>query len=65
MNTDMIEGKWKELTGSVKAQWGKLTDDEIAEANGNREKLEGMIQQKYGKTKDEAKHEVNRFFDKL
>ncbi len=65
MNTDMIEGKWKELSGSVKAQWGKLTDDEIAQAEGNREKLEGLIQQKYGKTKEEAKTEVNKFFDKL
>lgn len=63
MNWDQIEGKWKEMSGSVKATWGDLTDDEIAEVNGNREALEGKIQAKYGKSKEEAKAEVDAFLD--
>ncbi len=63
MNWDQIEGKWKEMTGNVKAKWGDLTDDEIAEVNGNREVLEGKIQTKYGKTKEEAKKEVDDFMN--
>ncbi|MGC1495674.1 MAG: CsbD family protein [Sulfitobacter sp.] len=63
MNWDQIEGKWKEMTGNVKAKWGDLTDDEIAEINGNREALEGKIQAKYGKTKEEAKNEVDAFMN--
>jgi uncharacterized protein YjbJ (UPF0337 family) len=59
MNWDQIEGKWKQLAGSVKAAWGDLTDDEIAEINGNREKLEGKIQEKYGKSKEDAKKTVD------
>ncbi|OCX62820.1 general stress protein CsbD [Thioclava sp. SK-1] len=63
MNNDILKGKWKELSGSVKAKWGDLTDDEITQAEGDREKLEGLIQQKYGKSKEEAKKEVDSFLD--
>lgn len=63
MNWDQIEGKWKEMSGSVKAKWGELTDDELAEVNGDREALEGKIQAKYGKTKAEVKAEVDAFLD--
>lgn len=65
MNWDQIKGKWKENSGTVKAKWGELTDDDVAEIDGNREALEGKIQTKYGKTKEEAKKEVNEFIDAL
>lgn len=61
MNWDQIQGQWKEITGSVKAKWGDLTDDELTEIDGNREKLEGKIQSKYGKSKEEARAEVDEF----
>ena len=44
MDWDRIAGNWKQVTGKVKEQWGKLTDDELTEINGNREQLEGKIQ---------------------
>lgn len=65
MNWDQIEGKWKETSGSVKAKWGELSDDEVAEVDGNREALEGMIQAKYGKSKELAKQEVDDFLNSL
>ena len=65
MNNDQIEGKWKQFTGQAKAKWGELTDDEIAEAEGNQERLEGLIQERYGKSKEEARQEVNDFFDRI
>ena len=65
MNWDQVKGKWKETTGNVKAKWGELTDDEVAEIDGDREALEGKIQSKYGKTKEQAKKEVNDFIDSL
>lgn len=65
MNSDQFEGQWHQLKGGVKAQWGKLTDDEIDRAEGNREKLAGEIQAKYGKSKEEAKKEVNDYIDSL
>jgi uncharacterized protein YjbJ (UPF0337 family) len=50
---------WKQFSGKVKEQWGKLTDDELAQSNGNHEQLEGKIQAKYGYAKDKAKQEVD------
>ena len=58
MNSDQFEGQWHQFKGSVKAQWGKLTDDDIDRIEGNREKLAGKIQSEYGRSKEEAKKEV-------
>ena len=44
MNWDTVKGDWKQFSGKVKTQWGKLTDDELTQINGNREQLEGKIQ---------------------
>lgn len=63
MNNDIVAGKWKQLTGKAKAAWGELTDDELTRIEGNAEKLSGLIQERYGKTKEEAEQEVRAFFD--
>lgn len=62
MNWDIIEGKWEQLKGSVKEKWGDLTDDELTEAAGKRDKLAGKLQEKYGWTKNEAEKQVDDFF---
>lgn len=59
MNWDQIEGKWEQLKGDAKVRWGKLSDDDLTQADGNRDKLEGILQEKYGKTKEEIKEEVD------
>lgn len=61
MNWDQIKGKWVELKGSVKSKWGDLTDDEIAEMQGDREKMTGKLQQKYGKSKEEINKEIDEW----
>jgi uncharacterized protein YjbJ (UPF0337 family) len=63
MNEDIFKGKWKELKGSVKAKWGNLTDDDVAKVEGQSEKLVGILQKKYGYTKDKAQEEYNQFMD--
>lgn len=65
MNWDQVQGGWKEMTGNIKAKWGELTDDEIAQINGDREALEGKLQGKYGKTKEQAKAEIDDFLDSI
>lgn len=65
MNNDILEGKWKQFKGHAQSKWGQLTNDDLDEAEGNREVLEGKIQERYGKSKEEARREVNEFFDKL
>ncbi len=56
---DMLEGKWKELKGKVRNQWGKLTDDDIERVKGKTEELAGILQQKYGYGKVQAEKEIN------
>jgi uncharacterized protein YjbJ (UPF0337 family) len=61
MNWDQIEGKWKELQGGVKEKWGKLTDDELTEIGGKRDKLAGIIQAKYGLAKEAVEDQIAKF----
>lgn len=62
MNKDIAEGKWKEMKGKIREQYGKLSDDEIQEAKGSSEKLSGKLQSKYGFAKDEADKKANELF---
>ncbi|MGJ8581098.1 MAG: CsbD family protein [Psychromonas sp.] len=62
MNNDIMKGKWKQVSGSVKEKWGKLTDDDIQEIDGNLEVFQGKMQEKYGMEKDEAEKEFNKTF---
>lgn len=61
MNWDQIEGKWKEFKGAAKEKWGKLTDDDWTALKGKRDKLAGVIQQKYGIAKEEAEKQIKEF----
>ena len=61
MNTDVLSGLWKQVRGQVKETWGKLTDDELDEIDGKREKLVGKLQEKYGWTRMEAESELDKF----
>lgn len=65
MNWNMIEGKWKETMGSAREKWGDLTDDELTEVAGKKEKLEGLIQQKYGVTQEAASKQIDDWAGKL
>jgi len=58
MNWDQLQGKWKQMKGSVKQQWGKLTDDDLEIIDGQKDKLVGRLQERYGITKEEAARQV-------
>jgi len=58
---DRIEGSWKEMTGKVKEQWGKLTDDDLTVVAGKRDQLAGKVQERYGYAKDKADQEISAF----
>jgi uncharacterized protein YjbJ (UPF0337 family) len=61
MNAEEMRGKWNQMKGSVKQQWAKLTDDDIAAINGNRDQLIGKIQERYGITKERAEQQLNEW----
>src|SRR5579864_3549036 len=58
MNWDQLEGKWKQVKGSVRTRWGKLTDDDLDVIGGQKDQLVGKIQERYGIQKDEAQRQV-------
>jgi uncharacterized protein YjbJ (UPF0337 family) len=65
MNQDRIAGQWKQLAGTIKQKWGKLTDDDLRQAQGNSEYLAGKLQERYGIAKDEADKQVKEFQSSL
>jgi uncharacterized protein YjbJ (UPF0337 family) len=65
MNWDILQGKWKQFSGDVRKKWGELTDDDLAQINGDREKLAGKLQERYGIAKDEANQQIDEWADRL
>ena len=65
MNWDILEGKWEQVKGKAKENWGKLTDDDLDVAAGKKDQLAGKIQERYGKSKDEAEREVDEWVRNL
>lgn len=59
MNSDQFQGKWKQMKGSIKERWGKLTDDDVDIINGQNDQLVGRIQERYGIAKEEAQRQVD------
>ncbi|MGE5294992.1 MAG: CsbD family protein [Solirubrobacterales bacterium] len=64
MNADILRGKWNQMKGRAKKKWGKLTDDDLDRVEGSRDELVGMIQERYGKSKDAAEKEVDAWTEK-
>lgn len=65
MNQSQIAGKWKEIKGELRKAWGDLTDDEVEQTKGNMESISGLIQQKFGLTKDQAKERLEKVYSKF
>ena len=61
MNKDIVSGKWKQVKGKVREWWGDLTDDDVTRINGKYETFVGVLQERYGYSRDQAEEEINRF----
>ena len=62
---DQVAGNWKQVRGEARKQWGKLTDDDLEQARGQREILAGKIQERYGIAKEEANRQIDAWANKL
>jgi uncharacterized protein YjbJ (UPF0337 family) len=60
VNDDILQGNWKQLKGQVRNWWGKLTDDDVDQIAGNRDKLVGKLQERYGYSREQAEREIDR-----
>ena len=63
MNKDTLKGEWKELKGKVRQQWGKLTDDDLQQIQGDREILLGKLQKVYGRSREEAEKDYEHWLE--
>ena len=61
MNSDQLKGMWKQVKGSVKERWGKLTDDDLEVIDGKHDQLVGKIQERYGVARDVAQKQVEEW----
>ncbi len=61
MNKDILKGKWMQVRGEAKKAWGKITDDELDQIEGNIDQLAGKLQEKYGYTREQAEKEIDSF----
>lgn len=64
-NRDVLMGKWKQMRGMVREQWGKLTDSQIDQIGGNYDRLVGVLQENYGYTREKAMQEADRWIDNM
>lgn len=63
MNKDIFKGKWNEIKGKVKQEWGNLTDDDLKTMEGKYDELVGKLQKRYGYDREEARKNVDKFID--
>jgi uncharacterized protein YjbJ (UPF0337 family) len=64
MNRDTLKGQWMQAKGKIKQQWGKLTDDDLDQIEGNYEMLVGRLQERYGRSREEIEKDLDRRFRK-
>jgi uncharacterized protein YjbJ (UPF0337 family) len=64
MNKDILKGKWMQVKGDIRTRWGKLTDDDVDQIQGDAEKFMGKLQERYGWGREQAEREVTDFLDR-
>jgi uncharacterized protein YjbJ (UPF0337 family) len=65
MNWNRIEGQWHQLTGQLKSEWAKLTDDDLKHVAGKKDQLVGKLQEHYGILKDDAEKQIDKWIARL
>jgi len=65
MNWDQMEGKWKQVKGAARQKWGDLTDDDLDQIAGQREKLLGKLQERYGVAREVAEKQADEWYSQL
>lgn len=63
LNEEQFHGKWNEIKGGIKNLWGRLTDDELEQVKGNITEVSGIVEEKYGETKEEIKMKLEQLMD--
>ncbi len=65
MNWKQVEGNWDQLKGKLRTKWGKLTNDDLEQARGRRDRLVGIIESRYGEARERVERELDKWIDQL
>ena len=63
MNADILKGRWNQVKGDIRSKWGKLTDDDVTQIQGDTEKMIGKLQERYGLKREQAERDLNDFLN--
>jgi len=63
MNADVLKGRWNQVKGDIRSKWGKLTDDDVTQIQGDTEKMIGKLQERYGLKREQAERDLNDFLN--
>jgi len=63
MNADVLKGRWNQVKGDIRSRWGKLTDDDMMQIQGDTEKLIGKLQERYGMKREQAERDLNEMLN--
>jgi uncharacterized protein YjbJ (UPF0337 family) len=63
LNEEQFKGRWKEIKGGIRNLWGKITDDELEQTKGDLTEITGLVEQRYGETKEEIKEKYEQLMD--
>jgi uncharacterized protein YjbJ (UPF0337 family) len=63
MNADVMKGRWNQVKGDIRSRWGKLTDDDMMQIQGDAEKLIGKLQERYGMKREQAERDLNEILN--
>jgi uncharacterized protein YjbJ (UPF0337 family) len=61
MNDDILKGKWMQLRGEIRQTWGDLTDDDLDRIAGERDKLAGVLRERYGWSQEETDRRIDEW----
>ncbi len=64
MNENIAKGKWSAMKGKAKKKWGNLTSNKLMVISGEKEKMVGRLQAKYGHARDKAENTHKKFTDR-
>jgi len=65
MTWDEFLADWQQVKGKLQAEWNRLTSDDLAAIEGQRERLIGKIRERYSIGKEEAQRRLDAWIDGL
>ncbi len=65
VNKNVLAGKWKQVRGKVREEWGKLAKRDLERVKGRVEQLAGRVQESYGSTRMRARRGMDSFIKQL